>query len=260
MIILLHTSKTMRSPEDGTAALYGPALLDKAGPLAAYIQSLSSSQLMRCMHLSPGLAEKTYELFQNWNLAPERQRPAIDSFIGDIYSGLQVPTWSVKDREYAHDTLRILSGLYGIVRPLDGVFPYRLEMGYILPEQQFENLYRYWDEAIVRTLPASGSLINLAAIEYSKVVTPYVDPSRITTPAFLTRNPKTNEPTFVVVHAKIARGAFAAWLIKQHITDQSQLETFSELGYVYDRGLSQPQAPVFVCDSFGGLGLSVRLK
>jgi cytoplasmic iron level regulating protein YaaA (DUF328/UPF0246 family) len=259
MIILLHTSKTMRPPNENANALQQPELFTKAIELAQYLKTLSPSQIAKTMHVSSKLAEKTYALIQGWTSEPHHQRPALDSFIGDIYSGLQVSTWAEADRSYANDRLRILSGLYGILRPFEGIYPYRLELGYKLPKASYANLYTYWGDTIAKTLSGKDPIINLSAVEYSKIITPYIDTSRITTPSFLTTNQETKEPTFVAVHAKIARGAFAAWLIKQRIAEIDDMTSFAELGYDYDKNLSTPQMPVFICKSFEGLGLSIRL-
>lgn len=212
------------------------------------------------MQISPKLAATTHALLSEWTSNPTLQRTAIDSFRGDIYSGLQVSGWSEQDRQYANRTLRILSGLYGILRPLDGIYPYRLEMGYKIPHSTQPNLYAFWQDSIANTLPESVPIINLSAVEYSKVLTPYINEARFITPRFLTISPKTNEPTFVVVHAKIARGAFANWLIKEGIDSVDALQNFTDLNYSYNQELSSANEPVFICNTFGGLGLSVRLK
>lgn len=260
MIILIHSSKTMRpAATDGGQGLPHPQLLPKAEELGKYCKTLSTSEIGKVMQVSDSLADMTQALLASWSSEPKRQRPAMDSFLGDIYSGLQVGTWTRSDRDYAQSSLRILSGLYGILRPLDGIHPYRLEMGYRLPDPSFKNLYSYWGDAIAQTLPVVGPIINLAAVEYSKTVTDHINHDRIITPSFLTVSSRTGKPTFVVVHAKIARGAFAAWLIKNRVEDISELSRFCELGYIYDTKLSTKQAPVFVCKEFGGLGLSVRL-
>ena len=250
----------MRPPNESERPLRRPELLDKARELDKYLKTLSSKQLATTMGISTKLADNTHDLIASWTDAPSRQRVAIDSFLGDIYSGLQVPTWTDGDREYANQTLRILSGLYGILRPLDGIYPYRLEMGYKLPAKKFSNQYKYWGDDIAKTLPSDSLIINLAAMEYSKVITDYIDRVNIINPSFLTINQKTNQPIFVVVHAKIARGAFAHWLIKNRVTEVSQLKDFNDLGYGYNQKLSTPDAPVFVCQEFGGIGLSIRLK
>jgi len=250
----------MRPPSDNSGSLQKPELLEKAKILADYLKTMSAGQLARTMHISPKLADKTHGLMAGWTDAPSRQRVAIDSFLGDIYSGLQVPNWNSEDREYANQSLRILSGLYGILRPLDGIYPYRLEMGYRLPAESFRNQYNYWGDAIAKTLPTGSLIINLAAVEYSRVITDYIDNNQIITPAFLTANQETLKPIFVVVHAKIARGAFAQWLIKNRVTGSSELQSFQDLGYKYNKELSTKNSPVFVCKNFGGIGLSIRLK
>lgn len=259
MIILLHTSKTMRPPAEEAKSLQKPELLNKTEILAEYLKTLSVAELGKAMHVSPKLAVTTHELIAGWTAKPKHQRVSIDSFLGDIYSGLQVQSWSEADRQYANEHLRILSGLYGVLRPLDGIYPYRLEMGYKLPGKQFANLYDYWGDSIAQTIPDKETIVNLAAVEYSKTVTNYLPQERFIAPSFLTYNPKTKEPSFVVVHAKIARGAFAAWMIKYRIEQVEQLKDFDELGYQYDKVLSTLAVPVFVCKQFKGLGLSVRL-
>jgi cytoplasmic iron level regulating protein YaaA (DUF328/UPF0246 family) len=250
----------MRPANSNAKQLAQPELLDKAVVLSNYLKTLSEKQLVKTMHVSFKLADRTHTLITDWTDNPISQRVAIDSFLGDIYSGLQVPDWSTTDRIYANDCLRILSGLYGILRPLDAIYPYRLEMGYKLPGNKFSNLYNYWGDSIAKTLPADSLIINLAAAEYSKVITDYVDSSRIITPRFLTINKKTNQPSFIVVHAKIARGAFACWLIKDKISNPKRLRDFKDLGYLYDEELSSGNSPVFTCKEFGGIGLSLRLK
>jgi len=250
----------MRPPAEDALSSQKPILIDRAKELDSYLKTLSSQQLAKVMHISPKLAESTHNLIAGWTDAPSSQRPAIDSFLGDIYSGLQVLDWTEKDREYANQRLKILSGLYGILKPLDGIYPYRLEMGYRLPLKKFSNLEKYWSQDILATLPTNQLIVNLAAVEYSKVILGHIDNAQVISPMFLTLNPKTNQPTFVVVHAKIARGAFARYLIKNRVNEQKQLRDFADLGYKYNQVLSSPNIPVFVCNIFGGIGLSVRLK
>ena len=237
-----------------------PLLLEKAQQLDRYLKTLSPVQLAKVMSLSPALAEKTHALIAAWTAEPERQSLAIDSFLGDIYSGLRANDLPPDDRDYAGRVLFILSGLYGIIRPYDGICPYRLEMGYKLPAPAFANLYEYWGDSIASCLPTQGPIINLAALEYAQTVIRYVDIARVMAPKFLTVSPKTGQPAFVVVHAKIARGAFARWLITRRTQDVSDLTQFDGLGYRYDKALSTPDSPTFVCETFGGKGLSIRLQ
>jgi cytoplasmic iron level regulating protein YaaA (DUF328/UPF0246 family) len=260
VIILLHTSKMMRSPAPAGEALRKPVLLDKAAELAAYLKTLAPEQLVRVMDISADLAKKTHDLLAGWSTAPNRQARAIDSFIGDIYSGLGAGTLTAVDRDYADEHLRILSGLYGVLRPHDGISPYRLEMGYRLPDPRYASLYDFWGDRIAKRFPNSGAIVNLAAVEYSRALLRFVDADRVVTPRFLTINPKTGAPAFVVVHAKIARGAFARWLIRSRTTAVDGLPEFAEIGYHFDAGLSSAREPVFVCETFAGKGLSVRLQ
>jgi uncharacterized protein len=259
MIILLHSSKTMRHSGEGDR-LRQPLLMDKAQRLDAYLKTLSPTQIAKVMRISSALAEKTHTLIAEWTAEPERQSMAIDSFTGDIYSGLHANDLPQADRDYADQTLRILSGLYGILQPYDGIYPYRLEMGYKLPDPAFASLYDYWGDSIAATLPHEGPIVNLSAEEYSKTVTRNMDAARVVTPKFLTVSPKTGEPAFVVVHAKIARGAFARWLITSRTEKLSDLKQFSEIGYRFAEDLSSTDVPTFVCEEFGGKGLSIRLE
>lgn len=251
VIILLHSSKTMRLPSAGTRPTGTPVLLDRARELVERLRRLTPEQLAQAMAISADLAAKTKAQYDAWT--PEPVACAAETFVGDIYSGLRVDSFGPADRRFAEAHLRILSGLYGILRPFDGIAPYRLEMGYRLPGL---NLYEFWGRTIAEQLPDTGLIVNLAATEYSRTVTKYVDAERVVTPKFLTVDARTGRPKFVVVHAKIARGAFARWLITRQGGD---LREFADIGYAYDADLSSEREPVFVCSTFGGKGLSVRL-
>jgi cytoplasmic iron level regulating protein YaaA (DUF328/UPF0246 family) len=224
-----------------------------------YLAALSPQTLAKMMNLSPALAGKTHDLIAGW-ISTGPQTAAIDAFIGDIYSGMQAPTFTAAERKYADQWLRILSGLYGLLHPLDGITPYRLEMGYKLPGHSAGDMYKFWGDRIAKALPKAGPVLNLTAVEYSDVVTPYMDASRFIAPRFMTVSPKTGEPAFVVVHAKIARGAFARWMIVNRIDKASAVPEFAEIGYKYVKKLSKPAEPVFVCKEFGGTGLSIRMQ
>lgn len=250
----------MRAAGSSSGAHAQPLLLDEATELAGYLKTLTPNQIQKCMQVSPALALKTAEVTGIWTKDPAKQQAAIDCFLGDIYSGLQSSQWSKADRTYAHDTLRILSGLYGVLRALDGIHPYRLEMGYRLPDEPYKNLYQYWGNSIADTFDETSDIVDLSAVEYSKTITKILNKDRFIAPKFLTYDSKAGEPKFVVVHAKIARGAFANWMIVNRIDSREQLLGFNDLGYEYNAELSTPSQPVFVCSEFGGLGLSVRLS
>lgn len=247
----------MRIPQQVQGPLDAPRLLDQASTLVDMMRRASRADIMRLMKISADKAKQVDDMYKDWSPEPARQTAAIDIFVGDIYSGLQVQTWTEDDRRYAHRHLLILSGLYGGIRACDGIMPYRLEMGYKLPDGR--SLYTFWGAQVASLLTdPSAPLINLSAVEYTKAVLPYAD-APVITPKFLTVSPKTGEPVFVTVHAKIARGAFARWLITQRIEEPSALPRFADLGYRYDASRSTPEQPVFVCQEFKGLGLSVRL-
>ena len=255
--ILLHSSKTMRVPAATTTPLGAPALLKDAQQLVGIWRAASPATIAAQMNVSATIAANVAALYQRWSADPKRQTPAVDIFVGDIYSGLQTASWSAYDRKYAQAHLLILSGLYGAVRPGDGIMPYRLEMGYKLPDST--SLYDFWGDKIATLLPADTScIINLSAVEYTKALLPRTN-LPVITPKFLTVNKATGKPTFVTVHTKIARGTFASWLITSRIRNISLLPKFSELGYSYVPEFSTTTQPVFVCKEFGGLGLSVRL-
>ena len=258
--ILLHSSKTMRTRPETLLPYQAPQFLARAEELAGYLRSLDVSEVAHVMKLSPDKAASTVELMARWSSGESGSRPAIDAFIGDIYSGLQVHTWTPADRHEANGRLLILSGLYGGLSACDRVVPYRLEMGYRLPTMPEKNLYQYWGDTLATLLsPSAKSLVNLSAVEYTKALLPYIN-TPVVTPRFLTVSPKNGEPIFVVVHAKIARGAFAKWLVVNRIDNTEQLTLFDDLGYRYDASLSTPEQPVYVCQEFGGIGLSVRLS
>lgn len=257
MVILLHSSKTMRAGDQAADdVLRQPVFAKEAAQLAALLKTLSVAEIQKTMHISESLAAKTQATINNWENGT--QTLAIDSFIGDIYSGLRAGELSPADRDYADSTLWILSGLYGYLRPYDGIRPYRLEMGYKLP--RLGSLYDFWGNKIASRLPTEGVVVNTSSVEYTKAILPYVDANRVVTPNFLTLNSKTGLPAFTAVHAKIARGAFARWLITSRITDPARFKEFNDLGYVFEASLSTPTEPTFVCTEFGGIGLSIRLQ
>lgn len=258
IVTLLHSSKTMRRPQEYAAPLGSPLFLKEAQTLVDVWRGASPSELEKHMHISAKKTSEVEQLYKAWSSNAVGQIPAVDAFIGDIYSGLQVQDWSKDDRRYAHDHLFILSGLYGVLHACDGIVPYRLEMGYKLPDGQ--SMYAFWGDTIACALPAStDSILNLSAVEYTKALLPFID-IPVITPKFLTINKKTGEPVFVVVHAKIARGAYASWVILHRVENHQQLKDFNELGYMYDELLSTDNQPVFVCQNFDGLGLSVRRR
>lgn len=237
--------------------LTAPRCIEQAQQLHAELAQLDSTEIASLMKLSGKLAENVRELTKNWH-SDGTLSPAALTFRGDIYSGLQAQSWDDAARQYASEHLWILSGLYGILRPFDGIVPYRLEMGYPL-RIAGRSLYEYWNEALAPLVAAEDTYINVTADEYLRAIKHSLGRATIVTPKFLTISPKTGHPTFVTVHAKIARGAFANWVITRQTKDLATLRDFDDLGYRYDAQLSTAETPVFVCEEFGGIGLSMRL-
>ncbi len=254
LTILLHSSKTMVVTPP-RRELTRPHFEAKADALAHKVAALPVAALAKGMRISTTLAERVAALYGERNeLAVSA---AVDVFRGDIYSGLRSLEWSEHDAAFAQQHLLILSGLYGVLRPYDAIRPYRLEAAYKLPK--VGSIYVYWGEHIVPMIPKEGPVINVTSAEYAKFVLPYIDTRRVVTPRFLSRMPGKEDPVFVVVHAKIARGAFARWLIQRGRDDADDLQEFDDLGYRYEPSLSTPEEPVYICDDFQGIGLSQRL-
>ena len=240
----------------GYVPLNTPLFQDEAEQLAKLWRRTSAKDIQRLMQVSSAKSAEVKQRYASWSTESEAQLPAIDAFRGDIYSGLQVATWQEADRTYAQEHLLILSGLYGALWACDGIRPYRLEMGYRLPNGK--SMYDFWGNKLAQAItPETTHIVNLSAVEYTKALLPCVK-QEVITPKFMTISPKNGEPTFVTVHAKIARGAFARWMITNRIDDVDRLREFAELEYRYDAELSTPEQPVFVCKTFKGIGLSVR--
>lgn len=242
MFTLLVSSKTMEPkgcPFD--IALTTPVFQSKAEALNTLLESKSELQLRRLMHISPKLAAATHQRINNWSTA--ELSPAWYSFVGDVYKGLSIEEFSADDLDFAQKHMATLSGLYGLLRPLDRITPYRLELGYKLSGKGFKNLYEFWGDSVAQQLPAGEAIINLSSEEYIKVIRPHVTSDRIVTPQFL--QIKNGKPEFQAVHAKTARGMMARWICTNRIDSPSELKNFAEDRYTYSAELSTPQHPTF---------------
>lgn len=228
----------------GSAGSHRPALLKRARQLDAQLKQLAPPALARLMHISMALAGTTHELIAGWGDGPTTA--ALDAFQGDIYRGLKAPTFSASQRAYANTVLRIMSGLYGLIEPFDAVEPYRLELAYRLVTTDAANLYEFWGDAVARQLPPTGTIVQLASMEYFRVVERFIDPMRVVAPRFMSYLPGQAEPVFVAVHAKVARGAMARWLIATRTTDSAEFSGFDYLGYHYNAAGSRPRSPLFI--------------
>jgi len=231
-----------------------PLFSSQAEELRRYIRSLSVEEIAKCMKVSHGKAAEVHKLYA----AHHTKSPAAECFRGDIYSGLRALNFTKEERSFAQSHLLILSGLYGILRPYDAIEPYRLEAAYRLPNVRFANLYSYWKDILQTCIDPEALIINVTSKEYEKLITQHL-PKRQVIPRFLTRKSPAAEPEFVTVHAKIARGAFARWIIAEQ-TETPNFEKFKDLGYQYSVTLSTTNQPTYITEDFGGIGLSQRTK
>lgn len=218
-----------------------PIFSEQAKSIDSVLKSKSPRQLQKLMHISPKLAEATFERIQSWGSV--KLSPAWYTFVGDVYKGLQIDKFTKEDLEFAQSNMATLSGLYGLLRPLDLIHPYRLELGYKLTGKGFKNLYDFWGDLVANQIAGRGPIINLSSEEYIKVIKPHVEEKIIITPWFM--QIKNGKPEFQAIHAKIARGAMARWIAKNKIDNPADLSSFNEDRYTFSEELSTLQSPTF---------------
>lgn len=243
MIALLSPAKTLdyASPLPPLTAT-APRFADDAARLAASAANLSQKRLAELMHISKPLAKLNADRFAGFADAPER--PALFAFAGDVYTGFEAKTLDEPAIDFAQDHVRLLSGLYGLLRPLDAIRPYRLEMGTRWAPRR-KSLYDYWDKRIARTLAddvaqeGSGVVLNLASQEYFAAVDGKL-PKGIRVIDVDFREPGPDGPRFVSFNAKRARGMMARWLCEHRIADVEAMKGFDSDGYRYDAAESEP--------------------
>ena len=229
-----------------------PAFQDDAIRLAEVARQLSVQELMKLMHISEDLARLNDTRFRDFADDPKTEdlRPAALAFAGDTYQGLEAASLEPEEMAWAQDHFRILSGLYGLLRPLDALQPYRLEMGSRLKTPRGKNLYEYWGSQISDALNAQAAavgaevLVNCASQEYFGAVDLKALKLKVVTPVFM--EDKNGTPKIVSFYAKRARGAMARYVIQHRITDVAALQDFDSGGYVFQPQLSEPMKPVFL--------------
>ena len=231
-------------------------LLDGAEQLADQLAEMAPDEIGQLMSISDDLAELNASRFRDFTLPfePGRERPAVLAFAGDVYTGMQATTFGERDFTEAQKTVRILSGLYGLLRPLDLIAPYRLEMGTRLKTPAGDSLYAYCRDRVTALLaedlaesPGPPVLLNLASTEYFGVVDTKALGAKVISPRFL--DAPQSDPTQLKVisfSAKKARGAMASWLVRERIRTPRKLPEFTGLGYAYDADRSTPTEPTFV--------------
>ncbi|MGE0971946.1 peroxide stress protein YaaA [Klebsiella sp. WOUb02] len=245
MLILISPAKTLdyQSPL-ATTRYTQPELLEYSQQLIGVARQLSAPQIGKLMGISDKLADLNATRFHDWHpdFTPQNARQAILAFKGDVYTGLQAETFDEADFDFAQQHLRMLSGLYGVLRPLDLMQPYRLEMGIKLENARGKDLYQFWDETITDTLnqalKAQGDdvVINLASDEYFRSVKTKRLQGQIIKPVFL--DEKNGQFKVISFYAKKARGLMSRYIIENRLTLPEQLAHFDSEGYFFDADAS----------------------
>jgi len=203
--------------------------------LVSQLRNYSVKDIQEMMGLSDNLAALNHERFCNWDLKSKEVNPAIFMFQGDVYKGLKVNQFSEDELEFAQENLRIISGLYGLLKPLDLVFPYRLEMGIKMKTKVGNNLYEFWEDKLSKNLSSEMEdkqvLVNLASNEYSKALKLDSFSQPIITPVF--KDYKNGKLKVISFFAKKARGEMANFIIKNRITNPEDLRFFTNDGYKF---------------------------
>jgi hypothetical protein len=252
MLIVISPAKTLdyeTPPKSATFTI--PDYLDRSAELIARARRYSALDIAELMAVSMKLAELNFERFEQWHtpFTPDNAKQAVLAFKGDVYTGLDAERFSAADFTFAQNHLRILSGLYGLLRPLDLMQPYRLEMGRKVDTDRGRNLYEFWGTTITEGLNAqlkklkSPYLINLASNEYFKAVKPGALDGEIITPEF--KDWKNGQYKMMGVYAKKARGQLSRFVIRNQLTDPQQMKAFDVDGYRFNEALSNGNKWVF---------------
>jgi len=224
--------------------------LNSSQSLIDVLKKKKSAEIGKLMSLSEKLADLNYTRYQNWDInhSEKNSRPAIFAFNGDAYLGLDANTFTQDDLKYAQNHLRILSGLYGLLKPLDLMQPYRLEMGTSLETKKGKNLYQFWGsqitEALNKDLAKNGKiLVNVASNEYSKVIQMNNIDAKIINCQF--KELKNGEYKTIMTYAKKARGMMSRFIIKNKLTNPEDLKGFDYENYRFQESLSNENELVF---------------
>jgi uncharacterized protein len=253
MKILVSPAKSINEQcEYPNLSFTTPQFAKEAASLARKLKKLKPKQIMELMHVSADIADLNAKRYKNWYLSDkptEDVRPAGFLFTGEVYRGLDIASLSGEELQKAQDRLRILSGMYGLLRPFDLIFPYRPEMGTSWQlDAKHKNLYSFWGEKLTKQLKKETEkdelIVNLASNEYAKAVR-WKDVKRpVITPNF--KEFKNGEFKMVMVFAKHARGAMARYLIQNDIQSAEELKAYNVDGYSFDDKQSTETEWIFV--------------
>jgi uncharacterized protein len=250
MLVLLSPAKDLdMGPVPLPMVPTVPEFLGYAAPLVQKLRGLSAKRLASLMDISPALAELNRARFAQWStpFTEDNAKPAMLAFHGEVYRGFQAATLAKAVWPHAQQQVRILSGLYGVLRPMDLMQAYRLEMGTAFGVRT-KDLYTYWGDRITTNLNAAlqgaPCLVNLASTEYFKSVRTEKLNSQVVSPVFMDRSG--GDYKVLMVHAKHQRGRMCRWIVEHRLTDPSRLREYDLDGYVFDPTRSTPERPVFL--------------
>ncbi len=252
MLIVISPAKSLDFKTQPLFPDYSvPEFLPESEKLIGRLKTLSPKKISILMGISNELGELNFKRFQEWHLpfTPENAKQAIFAFNGDVYQGIDAGNLSKENLERAQVHLRILSGLYGVLKPLDLMQPYRLEMGTKLKYYKSKDLYAFWNKLITKNIneavARSGSkiLINLASNEYFKSIDRKKLRAVLVTPEF--KEYKDGKYTMISFFAKRARGLMTRFILENNIFDPTDLLAFDSEGYLFNSRLSKPGNPVF---------------
>jgi len=253
MLVLLSPAKTLDFEHpSSTEICTQPDFLDLSQDLINALANLSAEQLCELMKLSPKLGQLNQQRFQSWSFSHniKSSKQAILAFKGDVYEGLKAWEFKKHDLKFAQAHLRILSGLYGLLKPLDLIQPYRLEMGTLFTNPAGKDLYTFWGDRLALAISedlsksSSNTVVNLASLEYSKAARLNKVDARVISPVF--KDEKNGTHKIISFYAKRARGLMAHFIISNQVKKAEELNAFSLDGYSYCSKESTEETPVFL--------------
>ncbi len=252
MKILLSPAKNLNSQSSLTHEKSIPVFEKEAYQIVKDLKKIKKVGLQELMDISLDLASQNVLRFKQWkkaSLQPENALTAVEVFDGEVYRALNVSTLDPSKYDVLNKDLRILSGLYGVLKPFDLIYPYRLEMGTkFSPKEEQRNLYEFWGDKVTKTLKKELEkdevIINLASSEYFKVIRQNLLKNRIITPIF--KEFKNGQYTTVMMYAKHARGAMTRYLIENQLSDVEELKMYDVDGYQYNDLQSTKDEWVFI--------------
>lgn len=252
MLMVISPAKTLDFESPASTAQFSQAdFLAQSQQLIDQLRILTPADISELMHISNKLGELNYQRFLNWHIpfTQANAKQALLAFKGDVYTGLAAQTFNDDDFNFAQNHLRILSGLYGLLRPLDLIQAYRLEMGTRFENTHGSNLYSFWGSQLTQALNKqlqtinATVLLNLASNEYFKAVKPSSLNAEVITPVF--KDFKNGKYKIISFYAKKARGLMAAYIIQHQLQDVKAIKAFDSEGYAYNAELSTAREWVF---------------